>query len=128
MNSFLIIYKILLCVALVIFVLELSRYEAATRENLSSGFPTKRVSNQAPRLKIEVSLVAILDMTSKKQMTKLLMRLRLCCYKSRKTNFLSGSPIAIMSFYHEPLESKMRNLIFVKNDITQIELSKLKND
>ena len=27
-----------------------------------------------------------------------------------------------MSFYHERLESKMRNLIFVKYDITQTEL------
>ena len=37
-----------------------------TRKNLSSGFPTKRVSNQSPRLKIEVLLVVILDTTSKK--------------------------------------------------------------
>ena len=34
-------------VALVIFALELSRYEATPQENLSSGFPTKRVSNQS---------------------------------------------------------------------------------
>ena len=27
-----------------------------------------------------------------------------------------------MSFYHKRLESKMRNLIFMKNDITQTEL------
>ena len=50
MNSLLIFLKILLSVALVIFVLELSRYEATTRENMSSGFSTKRVSNQSPRL------------------------------------------------------------------------------
>ena len=43
--------------------------------------------------------------------------MRLCCYKSPKTVFLSRSPI-----YHERLESKMRNLIFVKYDITQTEL------
>ena len=41
----------------------------------------------------------------------------ICCYKSLKTVFLSRSPI-----YHERLESKMQNLIFVKYDITQTEL------
>ena len=48
--------------------------------------------------------------------------LRLCCYKSPKTVFLSRSPIAICYFYHERLESKMRNFIFVKYDLTQTEL------
>ena len=73
MNSFLIIFFIiLLSFALVIFVLEQATEicEAATQENLSSGFLTKRVSNQSPRLKIEVLLVAILDMTSKKEDNK----------------------------------------------------------
>ena len=51
MNSLLIFFLFeILSVALVIFVLQLSRYEATTRENLSSGFPSKRVSNQSPRL------------------------------------------------------------------------------
>ena len=45
-------------------------YEATTRENLSSGFPTKRVSKQSASKKIEVSLVASLYMTSKKQRNK----------------------------------------------------------
>ena len=70
-------------VALVIFVLATEMYEATTRENLSSGFPTKRVSNQPHWLnrlarKLKFLLVASLDMTNKKQITKLLMRLRGC--------------------------------------------------
>ena len=49
--------------------------------------------------------------------------LRICWYKSPKTVFLSRSPIAICHFtMNASKESKMRNLIFVKYDITQTEL------
>ena len=57
---------------------------APSRENLSSGVPTKRVSNQSPQLqklarKNEILLVASLDMVlSKTQITKALIRLRGC--------------------------------------------------
>ena len=57
---------------------------ASTRLNLSSGFLTKRVSNQSPQLqrlvrKIEISLVASLDMVlSNERITKALIRLRGC--------------------------------------------------
>ena len=50
--------------------------QATTRENLSSGFPTKRLNRL---VKIEISLVASVDMIHlKQQTTKLLMRLRVC--------------------------------------------------
>ena len=50
-----------------------------THENLSSGFPIKQISNQLQASKkIEVSLVVSLDMTFKRQITKLLMRLHGC--------------------------------------------------
>ena len=55
-----------------------------TRQNLSSGFPTKRDLNQSPQLqklarKFEILLVASLDMIlSNKRITKALIRLRLC--------------------------------------------------
>ena len=53
----------------------------------------------------------------KKHTAKLLMRLRLYCYKSPKTGFLIRGPIDIIyAFYHERLENKMRNLIIVKYD------------
>ena len=48
--------------------------------------------------------------------------LRLCCYISPTTVFLSHSQIVVCHFIHERLKSKMRNLIFVKNDTTQTEL------
>ena len=49
--------------------------------------------------------------------------LRICRYKSPKTLFLSRSPIAICHFtMNASKESKMRNLIIVKYDITQTEL------
>ena len=52
--------------------------QAPTRENLSSGSPTKRVSNQSLRLN-RLGRELILDMILlKKQKTKLLMRLRGC--------------------------------------------------
>ena len=35
--------------------------------------------------------------------------------------FLQSQSKIFMTFYHERLESKMRNLIFVKYDITRIE-------
>ena len=82
-----ILFLILLSVALDVFVLELSskQQRATTRENLSSGFPRKQVSNQSLQLnrldmKIdffshEASLGIIL---LKKQTTKLLMILRGC--------------------------------------------------
>ena len=64
-------------------------------------------------------------MTSKKQITKLLMRLHGCAGWSvplllQITNDTFSQ--SHMTFYHERLESKMRNLIFVKYDITQTEL------
>ena len=57
--------------------------QATTRENLSSGFPTKRVLNSlfglTGLLEIEISLIASEDMIHlQKQTTKLLMRLREC--------------------------------------------------
>ena len=95
------------------------------RENLSSGFPTKRVSNQSPRLKIEVLLVAILDTTFKKVDNKVAdetarMRRLICAFivTNHQRHFFS---VAVQSL-HKRLESKMRNLIFMKNDITQTEL------
>ena len=36
--------------------------------------------------------------------------------------FFQSQSNCFMSFYHERLESKMRNLIFMKYDITQTEL------
>ena len=55
----------------------------STRQNLSSGFPTKRDSNQSPQLHgetswtIEISPVASLEMIlSKKRITKALISLR----------------------------------------------------
>ena len=51
MKNVLIMFLILLSVALVMFVLELSsKQQATTPENLSSGFPTKRVLTQSPPL------------------------------------------------------------------------------
>ena len=52
---------------------------ASPREKLSSGFPTKRDSNQPAQLQIEISFVASLDMIhSNKQITKALIRLHGC--------------------------------------------------
>ena len=67
-------FLILLSVALDVFV---KATQATTRENLFSGFPTKRVSNQSLRLtdSHEAGLGIIL---LKKQTTKLLMILRGC--------------------------------------------------
>ena len=59
-------------------------YWAPSRENLSSGFPTKRYSNRCPQLqrlarKFKFSLVVSLDMMlSKKRIKKVLIRLRTC--------------------------------------------------
>ena len=70
-------------------------------------------------------------MTSKKQITKLLMRLCGCAGGSTplllqitEDSFSQSQSNCynIMSLYHERLESKMRNLIFVKYDITETEL------
>ena len=41
--------------------------QATTRENLSSGSPTKRVSNQSASWKIEILLVASLDIYDSSQ-------------------------------------------------------------
>ena len=52
---------------------------ASSRENLSSGFPTKQVSNQRLASEFEISPVASFHMVlSKKRMTKALIRLREC--------------------------------------------------
>ena len=68
-------------------------------------------------------------MTSKKQITKMLMRLRKCAGWSAplllqitEDSFSQSQSNCYMSFYHERLESKMQNLIFVKYDITQTKL------
>ena len=87
MNSLLIIFVLtFLSVALEVFVLRAVEQatQATTRENLSSGFPTKRASNQSLRLngldrKLIFSHEARLGMILlKKQTTKLLMILRGC--------------------------------------------------
>ena len=73
--------------------------------------------------KIEVSLVASLDMPSQKQIKKLLMRLRGCAGLSAplllqitEDSFSQSQSNCYMSFYHERVESKM------KYGITKTEL------
>ena len=52
---------------------------ASLLQNMSSGFPTKRDSNQSPPLEIEISPVASLDMVPiNKRITKALIRLSGC--------------------------------------------------
>ena len=90
--------------------------QTTSRENLSSGFPTKLVLNQSLRLNRlarnwNFSRSKCRYDSSKKQTTKLLMRLRggagwsapllLQMYKSPKTGLCSRGPIAI----HARLES-----------------------
>ena len=54
---------------------------AASGENLSSGFPTKRVSNQSSqlhRLARKLKFLPVASLLSKKRITKALIRLRGC--------------------------------------------------
>ena len=90
--------------------------QATTRENLSSGFPTKRVLNQSLRLNrlarnLNVSRSKCRYDSSKKADNKVAdetVRMRLYCYKSLKAGFCSRGPIAI----HE-------RLVITGNMITQ---------
>ena len=81
--------------------------QATTRENLSSGFPTKRVLNQSLRLNrlarnLNFSRSKCRYDSSKKADNKVAVEtaqagLRLYCYKSPKTGFCSRGPMLSMN-------------------------------
>ena len=69
---------------------------ASTQQNLSSGFPIKRDSNQSPQQRLakkkeEILLVASLDILSNKRITKVLISELLCAFvemQIQSTDFL----------------------------------------
>ena len=90
-------------------------------------FLTKRVSNQSPRLNRLARKLKFLSLRSKEQITKFLMRLRGCAGPSAplllqitEDSFSQSQSSCYMLFYHERLESKMRNLIIMKYNSDRI--------
>ena len=91
--------------------------------NLSSGFPSKRVSNQSPQLqrlarKNKISLVASLYMgLSKTKITKALNRdaqagLRLCCSQTSEDRF-SRVEANIRTYTLAPVKYRVTHICFI---------------
>ena len=102
--------------------------QVTTRENLSSGSLTKRVSNQSPRLN-RLARKLILDMillkkTDNKVADETARMHRLICAfivtKHRGQVFSAAVHLLNVSFYHKRLENNMRNLIIVKHDNSEL--------
>ena len=138
MNSLLIIFvfNIIICCTWNICPRTVEQaIQATTRENLSSGFPTKRVSNQSLRLnRLDRKLIffrkASLGMILlKKQTTKLLMRLRGCAGCSGPLLLqITGQVFSVavqllyVSFNHDTYKKTRCEIWLSWNMITQTEL------
>ena len=110
--------------------------QATTRENLSSGFPTKRVSNQSLRLnRLDRKLIFFSHEASlgmillKKQTTKLLLRLCGCAGWSGPLLlqitwqvFSVAAQLLYVSFNHDTSKNTRCKIWLLWNMITQTEL------